>query len=96
MGSRDEAATGVGSGKEGQTMSFVRGLECKECGAAYAVEPRMICDACFGPVEVTYDYEALARTVTRESIEAGPASLWRQALPRYRPSQFPRRCARKR
>jgi len=58
-------------------MSFVRGLECKECGAAYAVEPRMICDACFGPVEVAYDYEAMKKVVTRESIEAGPASLWR-------------------
>ena len=58
-------------------MSFVRGLECKECGTAYPVEPRMMCDACFGPLEVAYDYEALSKTVTRESIEAGPASLWR-------------------
>ena len=58
-------------------MSFVRGLECKECGTAYPVEPRMICDACFGPVEVAYDYEAMKKAVTRESIESGPASLWR-------------------
>lgn len=58
-------------------MSFVRGLECKECGAAYPVEPRMICEACFGPVEVAYDYDALKKAVTRESIESGPKSLWR-------------------
>ena len=58
-------------------MSFIRGLECKECGAEYPVEPRMMCDACFGPVEVAYDYEAMRGVVSRESIEAGPRSLWR-------------------
>ena len=58
-------------------MSFIRGLECKECGTEYPVEPRMMCDACFGPVEVAYDYDAMKGVVTRESIEAGPRSLWR-------------------
>jgi len=58
-------------------MSFVGGLECKECGARYPVEPRMMCDACFGPVEVVYDYEAMRAAVTRARIEAGPRSLWR-------------------
>ena len=57
-------------------MSFVRGLTCKECGTAYPVTPRMICEECFGPVEVEYDYAAMRGVVTRESIEAGP-SLWR-------------------
>ncbi len=58
-------------------MSFVRGLACKECGTEYAALPRMICDECFGPVEVRYDYDAMAGVVTRESIAAGPRSLWR-------------------
>jgi threonine synthase len=58
-------------------MSFVRGLECKECGAGYPVEPRMMCDACFGPVEVAYDYDAMRGKVTRKTIESGPRSLWR-------------------
>jgi threonine synthase len=58
-------------------MSFVRGLECKECGAGYPVEPRMMCEQCFGPLEARYDYEAMARTVTRDSIAQGPRSLWR-------------------
>ncbi len=58
-------------------MGFVRGLECKECGTAYAVEPRMMCDRCLGPVEVRYDYEAMRGVVTRERISAGPRSLWR-------------------
>jgi threonine synthase len=58
-------------------MSFVRGLECKECGAGYPIEPRMMCEQCFGPLEVRYDYEAMAGIVTRDSVEQGPRSLWR-------------------
>ena len=58
-------------------MSFVKGLACKECGTAYPVSPRMICDECFGPVEVAYDYAAMRGKVTRATIEAGPRSLWR-------------------
>jgi threonine synthase len=58
-------------------MSFVRGLTCKECGTAYPATARMICDECFGPVEVSYDYAAMKGVVTRARIEAGPRSLWR-------------------
>ena len=58
-------------------MSFVRCLKCKECGAEYPLEARVLCDHDFGPLEVDYDYEALKGHVTRESIEAGPRSLWR-------------------
>ncbi len=55
-------------------------LKCKECGAEYELEAKHVCDLCFGPVEVVYDYEALRRNVTRETIAAGPNSIWR-----YRP-----------
>ena len=42
-------------------------LKCKECGAEYELEAKHVCDLCFGPVEVVYDYEALRRNVTRET-----------------------------
>ncbi len=58
-------------------MSYVIGLKCRECGQRYPIEPIHVCDMCFGPVEVEYDYEAMKGKVTRESIAAGPASLWR-------------------
>jgi threonine synthase len=35
---------------------------------------------CFGPLEVAYDYEVVRELVSRESIAAGPRTLWR-----YRP-----------
>ena len=55
-------------------------LKCKECGAEYELKASHVCEFCFGPLEVKYDYEFLRRTVTRETIQAGPNSIWR-----YRP-----------
>ena len=56
---------------------YVKALRGRESGIEYPIEPRTICDTDFGPVEVTYDYAAMKGKVTRESIEAGPRSLWR-------------------
>jgi threonine synthase len=53
------------------------GLKCRECGQTYPIEPVHVCDFCFGPLEVEYDYELLRHTVTRESIERGPLNIWR-------------------
>jgi threonine synthase len=36
-----------------------------------------VCEYCFGPLEVLYDTERIAATVSRERIAAGPPSLWR-------------------
>jgi threonine synthase len=58
-------------------MSYVLGLKCKECGHRVPVSPVHVCEACFGPYEVEYDYEGMKGKVTRASIEAGPKSLWR-------------------
>jgi len=54
------------------------GLRCKECGHPYEAGARHVCeDVCFGPLEVVYDYEAIRARVSRATIEAGPASIWR-------------------
>src|SRR3990170_172284 len=39
--------------------------------------PVHVCEFCFGPLEVDYRYDVLKRVVTRESIAAGPPSMWR-------------------
>ncbi|MEB3336811.1 MAG: threonine synthase [Leptolyngbyaceae bacterium] len=54
-----------------------KALKCKECGQEYELKATHVCEFCFGPLEVVYDYSALRRTVTRESIQAGPNSIWR-------------------
>jgi threonine synthase len=58
-------------------MSYVKGLKCKECGHRVPVQPLHVCEQCFGPYEVEYDYPAMKGKVTRESIARGPKSLWR-------------------
>ncbi len=60
-------------------MSFAKNLRCGECGRVYPLDPMHVCEFCFGPLEVFYDYEALSRTLTRERIERGPLSMWRYA-----------------
>jgi threonine synthase len=60
-------------------VSFVEGLRCRECGRAYPAEALHVCEYCFGPLEVAYDYEAIAAATSRASIAAGPASIWRYA-----------------
>jgi len=58
-------------------MATGTALRCRECGREYPVAPIYTCEWCFGPLEATYDYDAIASTITRESIAAGPASIWR-------------------
>ena len=55
----------------------IEALKCKECGAAYPLEARYVCDACFGPLEVAYDFSGLDAAATRRRIQAGPQSIWR-------------------
>jgi threonine synthase len=54
-------------------------LRCRSCAAEYALEDIGTCTACFGPLDPIYDWDELARTVSRETIAAGPTSIWRYA-----------------
>ena len=58
-------------------MSYMIGLRCRECGRTYPKEVVFVCEFCFGSVEVDYDYDAIRRVLTRETIAARPKSLWR-------------------
>lgn len=58
-------------------MSKILGLVCKECGEKYDIAPKHYCEECFGPLEVAYDYDFIRSNISRESIMAGPLSLWR-------------------
>ncbi len=60
-------------------MTAAKSLRCRECHRDYPLEALHVCEFCFGPLEVAYDYDEIKRNVSRESIERGPASLWRYA-----------------
>ncbi|MBI2847459.1 MAG: threonine synthase [Chloroflexi bacterium] len=61
-------------------MSYAIALRCRRCGREYPLEPIYVCEFCFGPLEVMYNYEAIARAISKKSIGSGPLTMWR-----YRP-----------
>jgi len=58
-------------------VDYVTGLRCRECGREFEAQAFHVCDFCFGPLEVVYDYERIAGLVSRRRIAAGPRSIWR-------------------
>jgi threonine synthase len=63
-----------------ETKMPAQALKCKECNATYELDASFVCDQCFGPLEVSYDYSGLDDAAElRRKIQAGPASIWRYA-----------------
>ncbi len=56
---------------------LVQGLKCRLCGKLYPKEALNFCTEDFGPLEVAYDYEAVAKSFNRKAIEARPRTMWR-------------------
>ncbi|MET1010671.1 MAG: threonine synthase [Gaiellaceae bacterium] len=54
-------------------------LRCTNCETELELEAVGSCPRCFAPLVPVYDPDELVRTVTRESIAAGPSSIWRYA-----------------
>ncbi len=52
-------------------------LRCRVCEAEYPAVASGMCQRCFGPLEPVYDWDLVAKSVSRERIAAGPPSLWR-------------------
>jgi threonine synthase len=64
--------------KEVQPVSALS-LSCRSCETEHPLEANGTCSRCFGPLDPVYDWDALRATVSRESIAAGPPSIWRYA-----------------
>src|SRR5947209_16469035 len=58
-------------------MSTAYELRCRECGKTWGNQPKSICEDCFSPLEVTYDYDAARATFTRDAIAQRPPNMWR-------------------
>jgi threonine synthase len=64
-------------------------LRCRECGRSWGNQPRSICDDCFSPLEIAYDYDAVRALLaqgsidppksSRERIAQRPGNMWRYA-----------------
>jgi len=60
-------------------LDRLKGLKCRECGRGYPSSPSHVCEFCWGPLEVDYDYAVIRARISRARIEAGPPSIWRYA-----------------
>ena len=60
-------------------MAYASALHCRECGNEYPIAPIHVCEWCFGPLEITYDYDAIGDAISREKIKDGPLTMWRYA-----------------
>ena len=58
-----------------KSVAYTKGLVCRECGEMYDLAPLHVCELCFGPLEVAYDYEAIRADISREEIERGPQTV---------------------
>ena len=52
-------------------------LRCRECGKTWGNQPRSICEECFSPLEISYDYDSIRPRVSRELIASRAPNIWR-------------------
>jgi threonine synthase len=57
----------------------IESLKCKECGTAYELDASYVCENCFGPLEVAYDFSELDAVAAKRRIQAGSQGIWRYA-----------------
>src|SRR4051794_27663138 len=67
----------VRSQGESLVPELVLGLKCRLCGKLYPKEALNFCTDDFGPLEVVYDYDAVATTLNRSAILSRPRTMWR-------------------
>jgi threonine synthase len=52
-------------------------LRCHLCKSVFPAEAVWVCTKCLGPLEVTYDYDAITPRISRQAIESRAKNLWR-------------------
>lgn len=54
---------------------IVKELKCRECGRGYGVAPIHVCEYCFGPLEVVFDYSKIE--LSKDMLAERPFNMWR-------------------
>ena len=67
----------AGVAMPGSAAERIQGLRCRNCGKVEAIGPSYVCGACFGPLEVVYDYAVIRDQIDRATIERRPPGIWR-------------------
>ena len=61
------------------STSRIVGMRCRGCRRPEPIGLSYVCPACFGPLEVEYDYAIAGRTLTREAVASRAPGIWRYA-----------------
>lgn len=62
---------------QGEIMKYSKYLKCRECGREYDLQPSHVCEFCFGPLEVFYDYDGIKKILNPKEISKRPKTMWR-------------------
>ena len=79
MSTLDSVRDLTGTAAPVHASTAVTGLQCRGCGHQQPATATHLCDLCFGPLEVTYDYDVIRSRISRNRIQSGPPTLWRYA-----------------
>ncbi|NLU74173.1 threonine synthase [Streptomyces sp. HNM0575] len=74
-----QAAASAPADTGGALLGPAAALSCRECGERTPLGPVFACEACFGPLEIAYDFPGGDPAALRERIESGPDNIWRYA-----------------
>src|SRR5438445_11288994 len=69
--------TSTGADLGARPRSHIVGLRCRACGRPEEIGPSFVCPACFGPLEVAYDYDVARVGLTHETVAARAPGIWR-------------------
>ncbi len=58
-------------------MGYLKGLKCRECAKEYPKEALHVCELCFGPLEVIYEYDKIKEALNHREIEKRRPNMWR-------------------
>ena len=61
--------------QEESKLRHVRALKCRECGKEYPPTKIYVCEDCFGPLDVVYDYDSIE--LDHRSFRDRPKTVWR-------------------
>ena len=65
----------------GNYMSDMSGLRCKACGQLYEKSPQYVCEECFGPLEVYYNYDKISSSIKNGQFNEVRRKNQRAAFP---------------
>ena len=62
---------------EGKPVSEIYELRCRECQRTWGNAPRSFCEECFSPLEISFDYDALKKRISKRSLDGRSFNMWR-------------------